>query len=615
MKSHSITSIIFLCFVQWGFAQSLERVEPPFWWTGMKNTSLQLMLYGHNLQSLQFEIDYEGVFLDRVIGVENENYVFLDLEISSNAKPGVFDIIIKKENQKIITYPYNLMERKLGSSGRQGFNNSDVIYLITPDRFANGDPSNDNAEGYSDKMNRSAPYGRHGGDLKGIINHLDYIEGMGFTAIWLNPVQENAMERASYHGYAITDFYKIDPRLGSNSDYVDLVEESKRRGIKVIMDMVANHCGSFHWWMNDLPSRDWINYQEQYRITNHRKSTSLDPYVSKTDRKLMQDGWFVPSMPDLNQRNPLMANYIIQNSIWWIEYAQISGIRQDTYSYPDEDFISDWSCAIMHEYPNFNIVGEEWSENPLQVAYWQKGQTWSNSCLPSLMDFPINKTLIEALTSEEGWSKGLASLYEMLGNDFIYADPNQLMVFADNHDMSRIFTTLGEDPDLFKMAMIYISTIRGIPQIFYGTEILMSNKGTESHGVIRSDMPGGWSGDRINAFTQEGLSLEQIEAQNFMKKLLNWRKTNLEVQYGELLHYIPEHGTYVYFRKLIDKGVMVIINKSGDEIEFSRFHEGVKGAVKGTELFSGQDIIFGEIMKLEPKTAYIIEYKIPVSWD
>jgi hypothetical protein len=390
---------------------SISRVEPPCWWVGMNDPGLQLMVYGERVSDLHPVIDYPGVQIHRITCTPNPNYLFLSLIIGEDAAPGIFNIDLRKDGLTEITYPYTLLEREQGSSQRQGFDPSDVIYLVTPDRFANGDPGNDSMEGYPDLADRTDMDGRHGGDLRGIINHLDYVAAMGFTALWLNPVLENNMSRTSYHGYAITDFYQVDPRLGTNELYRQLGKQAEEKGIKLIMDMVANHCGLEHWWMKDLPSDDWIHGGGKFFPTNHRRTTVQDPHASPSDRQIFPDGWFVEMMPDMNQQNTLLAAYLIQNSVWWIEYAHLRGIRQDTYSYPDKEFMSEWSCRIMKEYPDFSIVGEEWSENPAIVSYWQKdkeNRDGYTSCLGSLMDFPLQAALVRGLNEDDAiYSDGL----------------------------------------------------------------------------------------------------------------------------------------------------------------------------------------------------------------
>ena len=606
-----------LTFLQ-GQAQKLDRVEPPFWWAGMKNPKLQLLVRGENIAETKPEINYPGVEVKAVTSLQNPNYLFIDLEMAVDVQPGKFDIAFKQRGKTKASYTYELRERQPGSAERKGFDPADVLYLITPDRFANGDPSNDVVEGMREGLNRSQPYGRHGGDIRGIINSLDYLKDLGFTAIWVNPVLENDMEEWSYHGYSTTDFYKVDPRFGTNEEYAELSRKAKEKGIKMIMDMIVNHCGSFHWWMEDFPSNDWVNYQDdylrgEYHITTHRKPVVQDPYATEIDRKEFFDGWFVKTMPDMNQNNPYMATYLTQNSIWWIEYADMAGIRMDTYPYPDMDYMTEWTCAVMNEYPNFNIVGEEWFEDPSIVAYWQAGKENPNgytSCLPSLMDFPLQAELTKALNNPNGTWDGWLPAYTTLANDFSYADPFNLVVFPDNHDMSRFFTQVNEDMALFKLGLAYYTTIRGIPQFYYGTEVLMSNPGTTEHGIIRSDFPGGWAGDATNAFTGTGLSTEQQATQAYFKTLLTWRKTSEAVHRGALKHYNPKQDIYVLFRYTEDDKVMTILSKNEADVQLDldRFSELISGQEKGREIISGQAIDLSKGLLVPAKTPLIIDF-------
>lgn len=594
---------------------SIERVEPPFWWVGMQDTTLQLLVNGQNIGTYDVLINNDDVEVLQVTKVESKNYLFIDLAISRDCKPSDIELVFTKKGETDLTIGYSLKERKKEANLRAGFNTSDVMYLITPDRFANGDPSNDELPNLREGKNREAPFGRHGGDIQGIIDNLDYIDEMGFTAIWLNPVLENDMEKWSYHGYSTTDYYKVDPRFGTNEKYLELSRKAREKGIGLVMDIIVNHCGSFHWWMEDPPSKDWVNnISGPYQETSHRKSTLLDPYVAEIDRKVMVEGWFVPTMPDLNQRNALLSKYLIQNSIWWIEYADLAGIRQDTYSYPFREFMTDWTCAIMNEYPNFSIVGEEWVENTAIISYWQQGkqnQDGYSSCLGSLMDFPMTFNLHKGLTEEEGWSTGLRRMYEGLANDFLYADPTNLVIFPDNHDMSRIYTQVNEDFDLFKMAVGYMLTMRGTPQLYYGTEILMSNKGTDSHGVIRSDFPGGWEDDDKNGFTGEGLSDQEKEAKKFIQKLLKWRKKKTTIHHGKLKHFLPEDGTYVYFRYDDYGTVMIILNKNAETkmIPLARYKEMIRNNRVGHNVLTGELFDIGETLELPAKSISVIELK------
>lgn len=589
----------------------LKRVEPMFWWAGMKSPDLQLMVYGENISTAEVSLEYPGVTLYSVSKVENPNYLFIDLKLDKNVKPGSFDIQFKKDGKTVESYSYELKARETDSAERMGFNTSDVIYLITPDRFVNGNPGNDQVEGMKEKPNRNDRDGRHGGDIRGIINSLDYLQNLGFTAVWLNPVLENNMTQVSYHGYSTTDFYRVDPRYGSNEEYLELNEELDKRGMKLIMDMIFNHCGSEHWWMDDLPMNDWINNHPEYTITTHRRTVNQDPHASEADRTAMVDGWFVPTMPDLNQKNPFMATYLIQNSIWWIEYAGLEGIRQDTWPYPDKDMMADWTKSVLEEYPHFNIVGEEWSVNPAIVSYWQKGKQNIDGyeCyLPSLMDFPLQDAVSRGLREEEGWSSGLLNIYEMLANDFLYSDPWNLVVFPDNHDMSRLFVQLGEDKELLKMAVTFYLTIRGVPQMYYGTEILMSHPG-DAHGDIRAEFPGGWADHKVNAITGEGLTAAQKEMQQYLSTIQNWRKNKEIIHHGKLMHFVPEDGIYTYFRYNEDETVMVILNKNNEEKTLStgRFSEMLKGYSSGKEIITSTSVANLSEIKVPAKAAMIIE--------
>lgn len=595
-------------------AQQINRVAPPFWWTGMHNPKLQVMLYGKDIGDLTPKIDYDGVQIDRVERLQNDNYLFVYLNISPETKPGSFNIRLNKGGQEQLSYNYQLKEREKGSAQREGFNNSDLIYLITPDRFANGDTGNDTVKGYKDTLNRNDDYARHGGDIQGVIDHLDYIDKMGYTAIWLNPVLENAMPRSSYHGYAITDYYKVDPRFGSNKLYKELSEKAKKHGIKLIMDMVMNHIGSHHWWMDDLPTPDWIHHHAHYKQTSNLRTTLQDPYASQYDKKQFTNGWFVKSMPDLNQSNPLLADYLIQNSIWWIEYAGLQGIREDTHSYSGQKFMKKWTCRIMQEYPNFNIVGEEWSMHPAVIAKWQKGSTLPDnfgSCLPSLMDFPTQHSLVQALNGKEQWGSGFQKLYENLSYDYLYPDPYNLVIFPDNHDMDRFYRQVHNDYGLFKMGITYVLTMRGIPQIYYGTEILASNEKAGDDGNIRSDFPGGWKSDSRNGFTGKGLSEKKKEAQQFVKKLANWRKNTPVVQTGKLMQYAPKRdGFYVYFRYNRKHTVMVIFNKNKKTtlLNTNEFYERVKSYTQGTDVVTGKTYDLDHL-EVPGRTALVLELK------
>lgn len=581
-------------------------LEPAFWWAGMHNPELQLILYSRDFpslpQQLKVDIQGQGITLKSLEHTDNPHYLFINLDLSQ-AAPQTFELVISstdsalKTNTPLYRLPYTLQARVKGSRERQGFSNKDVIYLITPDRFANGDTSNDNqadmleqvaANSPSNLSNPSTPYypdARHGGDIAGISQHLAYLAKLGVTQLWINPLLENNQAHYSYHGYSITNLYRVDPRFGSNEDYKALVAKANKLGLGVIKDVVVNHIGSNHWWLNELPSQDWLNDATKTplnnheskpnfiqstdtkssaikssitspRFTSHRRTTVQDPYAAAQDHIDFVDGWFTDTMPDLNQSNPKLATYLIQNSIWWVEYAGLSGIREDTYSYADKEFLAKWSKAVMTEYPNFNIVGEEWTANPITVSYWQKGKINADgytSDLPSLMDFPLYEKLIASLNEPESWDTGFIKLYEMLANDVVYADPSKLVLFEGNHDTNRIFSLVKENIDLYKMALTYILTAKRIPQLFYGTEVLMTSPTEGRHdGVVRSDFPGGFANSATNAFTGKGLSEPQRQAQQFIRTLLNYRKQSPALQSGDLLHFVPQDGIYVQFSCLLN---------------------------------------------------------------
>jgi glycosidase len=601
----------------WAETAEISRVEPPFWWTGFKETGLQLLVHGDNVTRFTPELEYPGVSITRVERVKSPNYLFLYLDIGEGARAGEFDIVFTA-GEESVSHSYLLKEKNPDPDHTRGFSPADAIYLITPDRFANGDPANDNIEGMGDEVDRGNPGGRHGGDIQGMIDALPYISGMGFTAIWLNPLLENRMPEYSYHGYSTTDFYRVDPRYGSNETYRDLVQTAKEKGIGVIMDMIVNHIGSGHWWMNDLPTDDWLNFQQKPLITSHEHITDQDPYASEYDKSMFSDGWFVFTMPDLNQRNALLADYLTQNALWWIEYLGLAGIRMDTYPYPDKHYMTEWTRRVMLEYPDFNVVGEEWTNNAAAVAYWQAGNNNRDgyvSYLPSLMDFPLQENMRLALVTEEGAKlddgsqAGLMKLYQALAKDFLYPSPNDLVTFPDNHDMNRIFEQVGHDYDLFRMALAYVLTMRGTPQIYYGTEILMKHPGSEAHGDLRADFPGGWAGDEVNGFTGQGLSERERKAQAFVRRLLHWRKDRAVVHNGKTMHFRPEQGTYVYFRYDDSDTVMVALNKNHEavELELARFAERMQRHDRATDVISGDQKMLDVSISLPARSVTVLD--------
>lgn len=604
---------LFLTLVTTLPAQSISRVEPANWWTGMRYNKIEVLFYGKDLKELTVKVQYPNVQVNDITTVSNPNYLFVTLYINANARPGMVAIDFYDGTNKILSHPFELKQREDGRANIAGFNSSDAIYMITPDRFVNGDPGNDNQPDMLEKADRSRKGGRHGGDIQGISQSLDYLKNAGFTALWINPLLENNMKAYSYHGYAITDLYKIDPRYGTNESYKQLVSDARSKGQKVIMDMVANHIGLEHWWMKDLPTLDWINQWAEFTRSNHKKTVLLDPYASQVDKDAFSNGWFDTTMPDLNQQNPLLAKYLIQNTIWWIEYAGISGIRMDTYPYPDMDFMAEWSAIIMHEYPDFNIVGEEWHLWPTVVSYWQEGKKNPNnyqSHLKSVMDFPLHNALIKALNSENSWTSSWTEVYESLSQDYLYPDPENIMVFPDNHDMSRIYTLLNENLESWKLAMTFLLTTRGIPCIYYGTEVLMTNPGSTDHGIIRSDFPGGWEKDTVNVFTGKGINQQQSEASAYLKKLLDWRKTADLIHTGQLMHFAPDNNdVYVYFRYDMENMVMILLNKNKNNVtlKLDKYREILGSATKGKDIISGKGLDFEKTLEVPARTAMVVE--------
>ncbi len=617
-KKILLTFISIILFFNISFSSSkisLDRIEPPFWWIGMKIPDLQLLVHGKNIAETSVNIDYEGIKLRDVTLVENPDYLFLHLVISKKTKSGKFIIYFKKANKIISTYEYELKKRRKNSEYRQGFNSSDVIYLLMPDRFSNGDPSNDNVKGMKEKADRNNPDGRHGGDIKGIVNHLNYLQNLGITALWINPLLENNMNTYSYHGYAITDYYKIDPRFGTNRDYLNLIDDCHKKGIKVIMDMVFNHCGIGHWWMKDLPMKDWIHQFPKFTRTNYCSSVIVDPHASDFDRNLMLKGWFDKTMPDLNQNNKFLATYLIQNSIWWIENANIDGIRMDTYTYSNKNMMAKWTKRVLKEYPDFNIVGETWLPKPSLVSYWQKdalNKDGYNSYLPSVFDFPLYYALGKSFNEKETWNKGLIDLYNVLCDDYLYANPQNIVIFTDNHDCDRFFSKINKNLKSFKMAVAFLLTTRGIPEIYYGTEILMQGFKHNGDGDIRKDFPGGWKNDKINAFYKEGRNKEQNEAFDYLQNLLKWRKNKDVIHTGKLKHFIPHDGVYVYFRYNKKETIMVLLNNNNNEdktINTKRFAECMRDYKYAKNIINGKTIYNLKSIIVPAKSAVILELK------
>ncbi|NRR28933.1 glycoside hydrolase family 13 protein [Oxalobacteraceae bacterium] len=592
----------------------IEHLEPAFWWSGMHGSRLQLMVHGKRIADLDPTLSYPGVRLAGVTRVANPNYLFLDLELDPDTRPGSFDLRFQR-GAKQVHYRYQLLARAPQSAQRASFSGADVIYELMPDRFANGNPANDNVAGMPDRHKREDGSGRHGGDLQGMLDHLDYVAEQGYTMVWPTPLLESNTQAYSYHGYAATDYYKIDPRYGSNEDFRNYVAQARKRGIGVIQDVVLNHIGKRHWWMSDLPTPDWNNYGGQLVITDHHRVALQDPYASAQDKRNYTGGWFSDSMPDLNQRNPLLANYLIQNTIWWIEYAGLAGLRVDTYSYSDPAFLSEWSGRMRAEYPHLNMVGEEWSPLVPVVARWQEGkQNFDGyvSHMPSMMDFPLADSLRRALSAADGDEYGLNNLYETLSQDHLYSNAANLVMIESNHDLARSFSVLNEDDDLFRMGLAYVLTVPRIPQLYSGMEIQMTStvKGRDDP-AYRRDFPGGWAGDKVNAFTGQGLSAQQLAAQAYVKKLLNWRKSQTVIHSGKTMHFGPEQNSYVYFRYNDSQKIMVVLNKNKTTtvLATARFAEMLGGVGSGVDVATGKTYTLKDTLTVPARSALILELK------
>ncbi len=608
-----LTLLLFFLFLS--VKAQVERVEPPFWWSDMNQAELQIMFYGKNIAEHDIVVA-KDMIVKNVIKTENPNYIFLTLE-TEGLQPGEYKIDFRKNGKIAFSENYEFKTRRENSAERKGFDATDAIYLIMPDRFANGDPGNDSHPDVTEKANRELPGGRHGGDIQGIIDNLDYLNDLGVTAIWNTPMLEDNDPAYSYHTYAQSDVYRIDPRYGTNEDYKRLASEMHNRDMKLIMDYVTNHWGAEHWMIKDLPSYDWINQFPGYENSNYRMTTQYDPHVAHIDLKYCVDGWFVRTMPDLNQQNPLVLNYLTQNAIWWIEYADLDGFRVDTYSYNDKEGIAQWTKSIMDEYPYFNIVGEVWMHDQAQISYWQKdspiGAIQSyNSNLPSVMDFTLHDAIMVMFDQEEAsWDQGMIKAYENFVNDFLYPDIDNLLVFAGNHDTNRINEQFDNDLEKYKLAMTLVLTTRGIPQLYYGDEIGMRGDKGKGDGDIRRDFPGGWEGDEIDAFEQTGRNEMHDSYHSFTRTLLNYRKNAEVLHFGKLLQYIPEDNVYVYFRYNDDARIMVVLNNSPQsrELDLARYAEGLGGAVSGREILSSEEISLDEKLMIDGKTPMVIELK------
>jgi glycosidase len=566
----------------------VERVEPLNWWVGFKNTSLQLLVKGDQIADKTVRMVYSGVKLISVQKVANKNYLFINLQVTAQAKAGKFNLVFSEKGQKDYLYPYELKQRNHQTAG---VTNKDFIYLIMPDRFANGDVSNDQVAGMKDmSLNRDSMYHRHGGDLQGIINKLPYLQDLGVTTLWLNPVLENDEYKTSYHGYANTENYQIDRRYGTNLLYKKLVDECHKRGMKMIKDLVHNHIGDQHFLFLDPPAKDWFHQWPQYTGTTYKDQAIFDPYAAKADQKLMTDGWFDKHMPDVNQHNPMVKNYITQSHIWWIEFAGLDGFRLDTYAYNDMGYMAEWAKTITKEYPKFTFFGETWVHGTANQVFFTEGKTVNqkfDTHLQGVTDFQTYFAINETLNGKFGWTDGVNKLYTVLASDYQYKDPTRNVVFLDNHDTDRFLSKVGEDFEKFKSGIVLLLSLRGIPQLYYGTEVLMKNFANPD-GKVREDFAGGWPGDKSDKFIADGRNKKEAEAFNFVKKLANYRKNNPVLQTGKLMQYVPENGIYVYFRYNDQKTVMVMMNtnEKAEKVSTKRFVERLGSATMGLNIIT-----------------------------
>ncbi|MBE6240972.1 MAG: alpha-amylase [Bacteroidales bacterium] len=610
--------------------EQVTRVEPLSWWVGMK-TDLQLLIQGQNISAAEVSIEGgNGVSVAAVHKAESPNYLFVDVAIADDATPGTYYIVFKN-GKKTFKYPYEIAARAEDSAERKSFTTADMVYLIMPDRFANGDASNDSTENTTEDADRENPHGRHGGDIQGVIDHLDYISDLGATYIWTTPFLEDNDPRGSYHGYAASDYYHIDSRFGSNELYKTLVDKAREKGIGIIMDIVPNHCSYVHWWMEDLPFQDWIHQFPEYTGTNVAFSTNMDPNASKKDLYIQESGWFVPTMVDMNLDNPYVLQYFVQWGVWWIEYSGLNGFRVDTYPYNEKVPASEWCKAIMNEYPNFNIVGECWTSSIPQLAYWQGGNANKDgfdSHLPSIMDFPLHDALRAALAEDNGgWGAGMTKVYDILSHDFVYHDLSKMLIFPGNHDTARIGDCVRKDPRALKIAMTMMATMRGIPQIFAGDELMFvsSNPGNPGdHPGLRVDFPGGWDGDQIDLFTEvgrmaqthntDGLEVQKGQAAdlfNHASRLFQWRKTADVIHNGKTLHFMTRDNTYAYFRYNDEAVVFVYINNTLEDknVPWSYYSEITDGLQGGVDVLTGEPFEVSDATVVAPKTALVVEYK------
>ena len=619
-------------------AQKIDRIEPTNWYVGMKNPSVQLMVYGKDIRSAEVSTNYPGVKIDSLVRLDSPNYLLVYMNIK-DAQPGTMKLCFKTGKNKT-NVNYELKARDMKGEDRQGFTNADVLYMLMPDRFASSGKNLEVKGLNAYKVDRSQPSLRHGGDLEGLRQHLDYFTELGVTALWFTPVLENNSpdhgKTSTYHGYATTDYYRVDPRFGSNADYRRLVDEAHKKGLKVVMDMIFNHCGFEHPWVKDMPTKDWFNTPEwlypenqkytvktqtmdgeqttntKYLQTSYKLTPVLDPYASKVDLHETVDGWFVPTMPDLNQRNEHLMTYLIQNSEWWIETVGIDGIRMDTYPYADRKGMARWMEVLNEEYPNFNTVGETWVTEPAYTAAWQKDSPLQkeNSNLKTVMDFAFFDRVNQAKNEEtDAWWNGFNRIYNSLCYDYLYKDPSHVMAFIENHDTDRF---LGETQDTLalKQALALLLTVNRIPQLYYGTEVLMNGTKQVTDGNVRKDFPGGFPGDTRSAFTTEGRTKAENDMFRWTARLLHWRQGNEVITNGKQTQFIPQNGVYVVARSYNGKNVMTVINGTSKAatMKAERYAEIIGDAQEATNILTGHKINISKDVKLAPRGVMVLEF-------
>lgn len=608
---------------------NVTRIDPTNWFADMQDPTLQLMVYGKDIKFADITTDYPNVKIDSLVRLDSPNYLLVYLNLKG-AKPGEVTLTFSNKNGKKTTKKFQLKAREMAGADRKGFDISDVLYMLMPDRFANGNPKNDVIKGMEDQLcDRNEPSLRHGGDLEGLRQHLDYFTDLGVTSLWLTPVLENDRpadggKYSTYHGYATTDYYRVDPRFGTNEEYKVLVDECHKKGLKVVMDMIFNHCGDYHPWakhtridengktIKDYPSKDWFNSPNYGLQTSYKLTPVLDPYASKVDMKETVDGWFVASMPDLNQRNPHVIKYLIQNSIWWIETVGIDGIRMDTYPYADRQAMADWMKVLNKEYPNFNTVGETWVTEPAYTAAWQKDSKLSdiNSNLKTVMDFAFFDRLSQAKNEEtDDWWKGWNRIYNSLCYDYLYTDPSSVMAFIENHDTDR-FLGNGKDSTALKQAYALLLTMKRIPQLYYGTEILMNGTKEKTDGNVRQDFSGGFPGDKVNKFTNEGRTKAENAMFDWTSRLLHWRQNNDVIINGSQTQFIPQHGVYVLARQHNGKTVLTILNgkKADNQVDVARYAEVIGSHTTATDVLTGATVDLTKNIPLVQRQAMVLSF-------